>query len=258
MHKNILNETYEDWYFQDNQLDTLPMAKLLAPKITKLLGIESILDIGCATGHWLSCYEKEGVKIHGIEGTVNAFNYLLIDSTHITLHDLRNPLAKKYPVDLVTCIEVAEHIEPEYVDIFVNTLTQHKAPRIIMTGAAPEQGGHGHFNCQPKDYWKEKLLKKGYVEDISLHDTICEWCREARETKVTSKEFLRLGGIEGDQTGLPKGTLRASSGWNSHQEALTADFDKLVLKAWDNYYIPFWFPRNLITFTRESNASEED
>ena len=60
---NVLNEIYEDWFFRDNIADSLPMAKYLAPKIKEYLNINSVFDVGCATGHWLSVYEEHGLDV---------------------------------------------------------------------------------------------------------------------------------------------------------------------------------------------------
>ena len=68
---NVLNDIYEDWFFRDNIADSLPMAKYLAPKIKDYLNISSVFDVGCATGHWLSVYENEGLEVSGLEGNFN-------------------------------------------------------------------------------------------------------------------------------------------------------------------------------------------
>ena len=32
-----------------------------------------------------------------------------------------------------------------------------------MTHALPGQGGHHHVNCQPPEYWIEKMARRGYA-----------------------------------------------------------------------------------------------
>ena len=250
MHENVLNEIYEDWYFRDNIADSLPMAKYIAPKIVEYLGVESVLDVGCATGHWLSCYESAGLEINGIEGTTNSIPHCLVDESKVTIHDLRDPFDKTYNVDLVTSIEVAEHIEPEFADTYVDTLTKHNAQYIMMTAAPPGQGGHGHFNLQFKPYWIEKLQSKGYELFPEFEDKLYEWCKEGRETENAPIEFLRVC-VEGDGTGQAPGSVRVNAAnWETHEDAISASTDKLVCKAWGNVWIPFWFPKNVMTFRK--------
>ena len=246
---NVLNEIYEDWFFRDNIADSLPMAKYLAPRIKEYLNISSVFDVGCATGHWLSVYENEGLEVSGLEGTTNSIPHMMVDASKIDIHDLREPYQKNHNVDLVYSIEVAEHIEPEFVDNYVDALTRHDAPYILMTAAPPGQGGHGHFNLQYKEYWIDKMQAKGYSIYEEFEDKIIEWCKIARETSNASVEFLRVA-VDGDGTGLAAGQVRQAANWLTHDDALEGNFDKLVHKEWNNIWIPFWFPGNMMAFKK--------
>jgi len=247
---NVLNQIYEDWFFRDNISDSLPMAKYLAPKIKEYLNINSVFDVGCAAGHWLSVYEQEGVEIIGLEGTTNALPHMRVDKSKINIHDLREPYQNIHNVDLVYSIEVAEHIEPEFADNYVDALTRHNSPYILMTAAHPGQGGHGHFNLQYKPYWVEKMQSKGYEIYDEFQNQIIQWCKEARETKnVTNIEFLRVA-VEGDGTGMKTGDVRPAYNWETHEDALEGNDSKLVYKTWDNMYLPFWFPGNMMAFKK--------
>jgi len=56
---------------------------------------------------------------------------------------------------------VAEHIHPDYSDIFVNNLTS--ASNLIIFGAATErQSGDLHVNCRRQSYWISQFEKRGY------------------------------------------------------------------------------------------------
>lgn len=246
---NVLNEIYEEWFFRDNIADSLPMAKYLAPKIKNYLNINSVFDVGCATGHWLSVYQEHGCDIIGLEGTTNSIPYMMVDESKIIIHDLRNPYGNTHDVDLVYSIEVAEHIEPEYSDNYVDALTKHGAQYILMTAAPPGQGGHGHFNLQPKSYWIEKMESRGYSVFSDLEDKIVEWCKEAREQNDVDIEYRRVA-VEGDGTGLTPGEVRVASNYQTHDDAMEGNFNKLVFKKWDNIWIPFWFPSNMMAFKK--------
>jgi len=184
MAKSVIDELYDEEYFKFNTADSSPMAEFLVPQIVDHLGIKAVLDVGCANGHWLSCYERAGVDIMGIEGSSHAFTNLLVDKTKVVKFDLRNNFPHNKDVDLVMSIEVAEHLEPEYADVFVDTLTKHRAKYIIMTAAIPDQVGTGHYNCQPKDYWIKKIEAKGYKLDIGLFNIISYWTKDARDSQV--------------------------------------------------------------------------
>ena len=118
-----------------------------------------------------------------------------------------------------------------------------------MTAAPPGQGGHGHFNLQYKAYWIDKMQAKGYSIYEELEDQIIDWCKIARETSNAPIEFLRVA-VDGDGTGLTAGQVRQAANWLTHEDALEGNFNKLVHKEWNNIWIPFWFPGNMMAFKK--------
>jgi SAM-dependent methyltransferase len=64
------------------------------------------------------------------------------------------------PVDLAYCIEVAEHLPPELGDRLV-AFVAALGPRVLFTAATPGQGGQGHVNEQPREYWITRFAGHG-------------------------------------------------------------------------------------------------
>lgn len=120
-------------------------------------GVRSALDVGCGEGHAVLFFHRLGVMAHGIEGLRKNVERAVAP---IALHDL---LSGPYvmPVDFVWSCEVAEHIDPEKVDFYLDTLANGRI--VAMTHALPGQGGYNHVNCQPQEYWVEKFAQRGYV-----------------------------------------------------------------------------------------------
>jgi hypothetical protein len=124
--------------------------------LVERFAISSVLDVGCGEGHAVNFFHKLGLVAHGIDGLIENVKRAI---TPVALHDLTlGPYVM--PVDLAWSCEVAEHIQPDYVDHFVNTLANGRV--VAMTHAVPGQGGHHHVNCQPPEYWIGKLRAKGY------------------------------------------------------------------------------------------------
>ena len=237
-----IQDIYGDDFFKDNISDSMPMARWLAPRIVDELKCKNVLDIACATGHWLSQFEKEGLEIFGLEGSDAAFENLLVDPKTVKHFDLRTKHTEKYDVDLVLSIEVAEHIEEAFSQNYIDVLTMQTAKNIIMTAAPPGQGGEGHVNEQPKEYWIKKLETAGYQRDIDLENKIIKWVKTAREQKDVALELRKID--------HKTGKLKEDWNWASHEDALAHDRSKLQLKKWDNVWIPAWFPRNLLCFKK--------
>ncbi len=123
----------------------------------------SYLDVGSGTGAMVNFIEKLGVEVNGLDQLPRPAHPKLIQ------HDLRDPidLGRKY--ELVSSVETAEHIEPEYADQLVDTITKHAIDVIVFTAAMPGQPGLGHVNLQEAFWWRTKFYDKGF--DYSACDT---------------------------------------------------------------------------------------
>lgn len=123
----------------------------------------SYLDIGSGTGVMVNTAEKLGVACNGID--------ILPRPNHPRLFqmDLEKPINLNRRYLLVSSIETAEHISEASSDTLIDTICSHAIERIVFTAAQPGQVGHGHVNCQPSIYWREKFYKRGW--DYNPADT---------------------------------------------------------------------------------------
>jgi hypothetical protein len=62
--------------------------------------------------------------------------------------------------DLAYSFEVAEHLPPALGDRLVEFLAA-SGNEILFTAAPPGQGGTGHINEQPPEYWQERFERHG-------------------------------------------------------------------------------------------------
>lgn len=124
----------------------------------------SFVDVGCAMGEVVYGMRQLGVAAVGIEGSSAAFRYMPEDlRPYVYLLDLRFPIGIGH-YDLATCLEVAEHIEPEYADQLVSNLCG-LSDTLLMSMAPPGQGGTYHVNCQQREYWDKKFLDNRFVHN---------------------------------------------------------------------------------------------
>lgn len=65
--------------------------------------------------------------------------------------------------------EVAEHIEEEYADTFVDNLT-NASDCILFSAAIPGQGGEHHVNEQWQSYWVKKFENRCYEADFTIRN----------------------------------------------------------------------------------------
>ena len=123
--------------------------------------------MGCAIGDLVAEALKRGYDANGIEGARAVIPFLECPEERVLLFDLREPIEVQVKFHILSCFEVAEHLEEEYADIFVDNLCSLSG-NIIMSAAPPGQGGHHHYNCQPPEYWNEKFAKRDYIKMANL------------------------------------------------------------------------------------------
>ena len=149
-------------YKHDPTIHNFSAAREILPNVLKLKKINSILDVGCGTGTWLSVALELGVKeIAGVDGAALDQTELKIPVGSFKNIDLTRALNLNRKFDLAICLEVAEHLPESASKVLIGTLTDH-SDFILFSAAIPGQGGQNHINEQWPDYWQELFATKGY------------------------------------------------------------------------------------------------
>lgn len=131
-----------------------------AALVIELVRPTTVIDFGCGIGSTLEQFVEMGLIAMGIEASSAAIRA----SKHRNLikqQDLRRQFDLGRRFDLAWCFEVAEHIHPKYVEVFIDNLCRH-SDVVTLSAAPPGQGGEGHFNEQPQAYWVSKFSRRGY------------------------------------------------------------------------------------------------
>ena len=132
-------------------------AKEIMPYIQEILHPKSIVDFGCGTGTWL----KVAKDLWGGGRNYIERDLLMIQKDEFIATDLTKPVTLERKYDLAMSLEVAEHIDSVYADIFIESIC--KASDVIFFSAALQgQWGVHHVNEQRLSYWVEKFEKNGF------------------------------------------------------------------------------------------------
>jgi len=144
----------------------------------------SVIDYGAGDGWW-----PHSFKLIGMEHT-RAFAVELDDIAHefipsdveFVQHDLRRPLEVTQRLDLVICLEVAEHMTKiEALNGLLPTLANSTGNILLFSAAQPGQLGTGHVNLQPQSYWIKAIESHPYIK---LSDERTALVRQAFERIV--------------------------------------------------------------------------
>lgn len=156
----------EDFDYQHMEEEERPCAARIADWIVNTLHPENVLDVGCGPGMYVDEVLKCNVPAIGIE-----------ISNQIQKPYVRNKslFDMTETADVVLCLEVAEHIPEDRADDIVQKIVSATERILIWSAAIPGQGGVGHVNCQPKEYWRDKFTQQGLEYDDDCTQ-ICRQC----------------------------------------------------------------------------------
>lgn len=153
--------TYNETFYRYIEQGSLNSARAIIPVVHKLLQPNSILDVGCGRGAWLSEWKRLGVEVSGIDGDYVDKTNLLIDRAEFHAHDLSKSFNLGRKFSIAECLEVAEHLPETSADTLIKSLCS-QADVILFSAAPPGQGGENHINEQPYDYWRKKFDAQGF------------------------------------------------------------------------------------------------
>lgn len=164
--------------------------KSMGKCIVECLDAKSVIDYGCGLGLLLEGVLESGVKnILGIEYSYKSASPFI--SKHMQSYIRFGNVMEKCDCgkfDCVVSIEVAEHILEEKSDVFVDNLVDSSNMYVILTAAPPGQGGIGHINEQKKQFWIDKIEKKGFKNST---DVLGKFRAKLAEEKVKLPVFVK-------------------------------------------------------------------
>ena len=161
-----LNALYRQGWYEVDQIsyhqiesEEGPFAKRLAAWIADTLQPQTVLDIGCGPGTYVNALRDHGIEAFGVDTDERVIGQEYLEQK--SLFDLDRQ------AELVLCLEVAEHIDPAQSEAIAQSVAAAVEPGgiLIWSAAQPGQGGAGHINCRPKDYWAEQLQAAGLERD---------------------------------------------------------------------------------------------
>ncbi|MFA5162298.1 MAG: glycosyltransferase [Elusimicrobiales bacterium] len=126
---------------------------------------ETVLDIGCAKGSLVECLRDIGIDARGVDVSEYAISH--------TRHDIRPfcqavdiasfiPQCGKY--DLITCMEMLEHLTPEQSVLAVEKICRWTDAALLLA-SSHDFDESSHSDVRPKDYWRDMFGRFGFVED---------------------------------------------------------------------------------------------
>src|SRR5579863_7296948 len=159
--QDFLSHLYPRSFYETTTAGSLIAAEAILPLLWQRRHFNSVIDIGCGTGAWLSVAKRLGAAdISGVDGPHVPTDAMIVDPSFIVAADLEESLPIRRACDLCLCLEVAEHLSPARAPSFVADLAA-LGKVIAFSAAIPFQGGDGHLNEMWPEYWAELFRGHG-------------------------------------------------------------------------------------------------
>jgi hypothetical protein len=138
----------------------------LADRIAREINPRTALDAGCAMGFLVEALHDRGVEAYGLDVSEYAIQQVREDiKPYCQVGSLTQPLARRY--DLITCIEVLEHMPPAESEQAIAHLCA-TSDDILFSSTPFDYKEATHFNVQPPDYWAYQFALQGFVRDVDF------------------------------------------------------------------------------------------
>ncbi len=136
----------------------------IADAIVREIQPHAVLDVGCAIGLLVETLRQRGVEAYGVDVSEYA-----IEQVHPSVRaycrvgGATEPFGRRY--DLITCIEVLEHMPPEQAQGAIANLCAH-ADGVLFSSSPFDYAEVTHFNVQPPEYWARLFAQQGFYRDV--------------------------------------------------------------------------------------------
>jgi SAM-dependent methyltransferase len=153
----------------------------MAQSIVATFHPQSAVDIGCGSGALLVALRKLGVRrllgIDAAEAGLDMAQARGLDTRKLDL--ATDTLLYSACYDIAISMETAEHLPASAADRYIELLCS-LAPIVIFTAAHPGQGGIGHLNEQPPEYWIGYFKAHGFqclpaLSKVEGEKTVADW-----------------------------------------------------------------------------------
>lgn len=141
----------------------------LVGEVVTRLHPKTVLDAGCAIGFVVSGLRYRGVDAEGFDTSAWAISQVPEDAQPFCwVGSVTDELLRDY--DLVTCIEVLEHVSPGEASTAVANFCRHG--RAVLFSSTPEHFDEvTHINVRPPEYWAGLFARHGFYRDFDFDAT---------------------------------------------------------------------------------------
>lgn len=158
----------------------------IADRLVQDVQPRTALDAGCAFGFLVEALRDRGVEAYGIDISEYAISQVREDiRPYCRVGSVTADFDRDY--DLITCVEVIEHLQPADADIAVANLCRH-AGAVLFSSTAEDYREPTHFAVRAPEQWAESFARHGFRRDLD-HEAwtyLTPWAALFRRSEATT------------------------------------------------------------------------
>lgn len=164
--------------------------QLVADRVIVLSGGGRILDVGCAKGLLVQALREKGADAEGFDISEHAISSAHADvRDHLWVASAVEPIKKTY--DLITCIEVIEHIAPEDAQRALDRITG-ATDRVLFSSSPGDHDEPTHVNTKPTATWAAWFAERGFHRRTDVDLTfLSPWAVLFERGEPTSRDLVQ-------------------------------------------------------------------
>lgn len=140
-----------------------------ADQILSRLNPHSVLDVGCAKGFLVECLRDRGAEAYGLDISEYAINEVRADiRPYCLVGSAIDSIDRDY--DLITCIEVCEHMSESEATETVRQIGRH-AGTILFSSTPSNFAEPTHINVRPIIDWLRLFAECSFAPDEAFDAT---------------------------------------------------------------------------------------
>jgi SAM-dependent methyltransferase len=160
-----------------------------AGRVKALTNARTVLDVGCAKGLLVQALAGLGVDAHGIDVSEHAISRAHEDvRDRLRVASATDPIDGRY--DLITCIEVLEHMSPVDAQVAIDNMCA-ASDLILFTSTPGHFDDPTHVNVRPTADWVASFAERGFFRrtDVSL-DFLATWGVLVQKADLSPRDLV--------------------------------------------------------------------
>ncbi len=164
--------------------------RFVADQIARVYAPKTVFDAGCAFGYLVEALRERGIEAWGSDVSDYAISQAGEGARpYVRAGSISEPLTRHY--DMITCIEVLEHVDTETGDAAIANFCAH-SDAVLFSSSPSDFEEATHMNVQPPGYWAARFAAHGFYRAVE-HDPawVTAWAGMFRKQSGSADAVLQ-------------------------------------------------------------------